>query len=172
MCVSLYILALYVLGNMWWSLFIITSVTKVHGLDNQQWILFLRFRSPKATGLFRYVWKKSLFWNITSYIKAMPLLYSLCHVTYITFFKPSDLKNLVASLQIYDSWPYEQDSSKNVRYPSVANIFSYFHLNGTYQKWLLNVGSQARRDPFRTHCIHECSGYGMDHACITEDGWE
>ena len=33
---------------------------------------------------------------------------------------------LVSNLQIYDSLLYKQDSPKNVRYPTVSNIFIYF----------------------------------------------
>ena len=28
---------------------------------------------------------------------------------------------------------------------------------------------KTRHDPFRTNSIHECSGYGMGHAWVTED---
>ena len=46
-----------------------------------------------------------------------------------TFNKRYDLRNLVTNLQIYDSLSCEQESSKNVRYPPAANIFTYLFLN-------------------------------------------
>ena len=47
---------------------------------------------------------------------------------------------LVSNLQIYDPLLYEKGSLKNFSYPSVADIFTYFYLNNTYQHWLVKIG--------------------------------
>ena len=61
--------------------------------------------------------------NINSYVTAKSLLYSFYHVTYVTSFNKHSGDKL-ADLSL----AFEQDSSKNVRYPSAANIFTYFYL--------------------------------------------
>ena len=33
----------------------------------------------------------------------------------------------------------------------------------------ISILGKTKRDIFLTHCIHDCSGYGMGHAWFTED---
>ena len=81
----------------------------------------------------------------------MSLLYLLCNATYVTSFnKPSDLRNLVTNLKIYDSLSYEQFCSKNVRCPSAA-VFSHIFTKMVHAKiGSLTLGVGSLSGPFKT----------------------
>ena len=45
--------------------------------------------------------------------------------------------------KIYNYLIYGRENPKDVRYPTVANVFIYFYLNNTYQIELLTTGGRV-----------------------------